>query len=103
MIILLETLSKKVHEAYCANYLKDKGIPYWTKGDYSKLDEKTKEIDKNTVRAIIGDLGFKEKNGVVYQEKKCNICVECIYDDNIFSKMSICLDCRDYNKFRVSK
>jgi len=52
----IEEISKKVHQAYCDNYLKRKGEPYWTKGDYSLLDEETKEIDRATVRAVIDNL-----------------------------------------------
>ena len=44
-----EKLAEKVHKVYCKQYLKDNGKPYWTEGDYSKLDEKTKQYDRNIV------------------------------------------------------
>jgi len=50
---LIEECSEAVHQAYCENYLERKGEPYWTGGDYSKLDEETKEIDRATVRAVL--------------------------------------------------
>lgn len=45
----IEKLAEEVHKIYCAQYLKDHGKPYWTEGDYSKLDEKTKQYDRNIV------------------------------------------------------
>lgn len=47
-----EALSEKIHHLYCAQYEKDHGEPYWTNGDYSKLDERTKEYDRNIARFI---------------------------------------------------
>ena len=49
---LLEKCSEAVHKAYCNYYLKNKGEAYWTKGDYSLLDEPTKQIDRETVKAV---------------------------------------------------
>lgn len=46
----IETLSAEVHQLYCAQYLKDHGKKYWTDGDYSKLEERVKEYDRNIVR-----------------------------------------------------
>lgn len=43
-------MSAEVHKLYCAQYLKDHGAPYWSGGDYSKLDERVKEYDRNIVR-----------------------------------------------------
>lgn len=48
----LEALSEEIHHLYCAQYLKDHGKPYWTEGNYSKLDERTKECDRNIARFI---------------------------------------------------
>ncbi len=48
-----EKLAEKVHKVYCEQYLKDNGKPYWTEGDYSKLDEKTKQYDRNIVELMI--------------------------------------------------
>lgn len=52
----IEKLSAAVHRAYCANYQKRKGEPYWTKGDYNLLDETAKEIDRETTRAVLAEL-----------------------------------------------
>jgi len=49
---LLEKCAEAVHKAYCAYYLKNKGEEYWTKGDYFLLDEPTKQIDRETVKAV---------------------------------------------------
>lgn len=51
----LEVLSAVIHQIYCDQYLKDHQVPYWTGGDYSKLDEKTKEYDRNIARFIMSD------------------------------------------------
>lgn len=44
-----EALAEEVHKIYCALYFKDHGTPYWTEGDYSKLDERTKQYDRDIV------------------------------------------------------
>ena len=49
----IEPICEKVHKAYCDNYLKRHGKPYWTNGDYNKLDEEAKDIDRATVRAVL--------------------------------------------------
>ena len=49
----VENLAARVHKAYCDNYELRHGKPYWTEGDYDKLDEETKEIDRITVRTVI--------------------------------------------------
>jgi hypothetical protein len=49
---LLERCAEAVHKAYCAYYLKSKGVDYWTKGNYLLLDEPTKQIDRETVKAV---------------------------------------------------
>lgn len=49
----LETLSEKIHHLYCEQYFADNGKYYWTEGDYSKLDERTKEYDRNIARFIL--------------------------------------------------
>ena len=54
---ILELISEEVHKAYCIQYEAKKGEPYWTGGDYSKLDEATKEYDRVTVRAVLRALG----------------------------------------------
>lgn len=52
----LEELSERIHHIYCAQYEKDNGKPYWTNGDYSKLDERTKEYDRNIARWHLSEL-----------------------------------------------
>jgi len=49
----IEKRSKAVHQAYCKGYIAKHGKPYWTGGDYSRLDNETKEIDRCTVRAVL--------------------------------------------------
>lgn len=49
----IEVLAAAVHQAYCENYKTKHGEPYWTEGNYSLLDEETKEIDRTTVRAVL--------------------------------------------------
>ncbi len=50
---LLEKCAEAVHRVYCDYHLKSKGEEYWTKGDYSLLDEPTKQIDRETVKAVL--------------------------------------------------
>lgn len=56
----IEKLSAAVHRAYCQHYLESHHEEYWTKGDYSKLNEVTKEIDRCTVRAVLAELEAAE-------------------------------------------
>lgn len=53
MDIDMEELAAVVHKAYCAEYERQHGQPYWTKGDYSKLDDNVKEFDRVTVKAVV--------------------------------------------------
>jgi hypothetical protein len=46
----IERLAEEVHQVYCEQYEKKHGKPYWTGGDYSKLDEVTKDFDRAIVR-----------------------------------------------------
>ena len=57
--IEFENLAAEVHKLYCAQYLLDNGKEYWTGGDYSKLDEKTKQYDRNIVQWHLGHLSRK--------------------------------------------
>jgi hypothetical protein len=49
----IEAVCEQVHKAYCKYHLEHKGVEYWTKGDYSKLNEDGKEYDRRTVRAVL--------------------------------------------------
>lgn len=53
MAVDIERISEAVHKSYCKQYKIKHGKEYWTGGDYSKLDEETKEFDRATVRAVI--------------------------------------------------
>ena len=53
---LEEQLSEAVHKAYCQYCFDVKGEEYWTKGDYSLLDDDAKEADRYTVRAVLKEL-----------------------------------------------
>jgi hypothetical protein len=51
----MEPLAEAVHKAYCDYYVKNNDCDeYWTKGDYSLLNEDTKQIDRETVLAVLG-------------------------------------------------
>ena len=43
---LIEEVSADIHKCYCRAYERRFGKPYWTNGDYSKLDEPTKDYDR---------------------------------------------------------
>ena len=65
----IETLAASVHRAYCENHIQRKGEPYWTGGDYSLLDEATKEIDRATVRAVLAALAtYRHSNEPAKEE-----------------------------------
>ena len=49
----IEKISEKVHKAYCKEYKKQHGKDYWTKGDYSKLTEETKDFDRKIVKVLL--------------------------------------------------
>ena len=57
----IEAISEAVHKAYCNERIRQGREPYWTGGDYSKLDEATKDYDRATVRAVLKAIG-KESN-----------------------------------------
>ena len=64
----IEYLAEQVHKAYCQYCIDVKGKEYWTKGDYSLLDDKVKEADRYTVRAICKHLGTPRlTQSVVYR------------------------------------
>ena len=59
----IEAVCEKVHKAYCKYHLENKGIEYWTKGDYSKLTEEGKEYDRRTVKAVLEALKIPKPEG----------------------------------------
>lgn len=72
----IEALSAEVHKLYCAQYLIDHGAPYWSGGDYSKLDERVKEYDRNIVRWHLKLLSERDKQAVTRQRKYDEIQIE---------------------------
>ena len=46
----IEKVSAEIHKCYCRAYEKMFGNPYHTEGDYSKLDEPTKDYDREMAR-----------------------------------------------------
>ena len=55
----IEKISEAVHKSYCKQYKIKHSKEYWTGGNYSKLDEATKEFDRATVRAVLQALKGK--------------------------------------------
>lgn len=49
----IEELSAEIHKVYCAYYQDRHSKPYWTNGDYSLLDESTKDADRYMARFIL--------------------------------------------------
>lgn len=72
----LEKLSEEIHKLYCAQYEKDNRGVYWTGGDYSMLDERTKEYDRNIARWHLESLATATaeayKEGVIAGETTKN-------------------------------
>lgn len=56
----IEPICETVHQAYCNERIRQGKEPYWTNGDYSKLDEPTKDYDRATVRAVLKFIGMSE-------------------------------------------
>lgn len=52
-MINIEPICEAVHKAYCKQRLKQGKSEYWTKGDYTKLNEVAKDYDRATVRAVL--------------------------------------------------
>jgi len=57
----LEKLSEQIHRVYCDYHRQVKGAEYWTKGDYSLLDDDTKEADRFMARFLQSQLTTKEE------------------------------------------
>lgn len=52
----VEKMAERVHHVYCDYHLAVRGVPYWTNGDYSKLEEKVKEADRYMARFFLNVL-----------------------------------------------
>lgn len=63
----IEEISAEIHKCYCRAYEKRFGKPYWTNGDYSKLDEPTKDYDREMARWHISEV-----KRIVEPLVKCN-------------------------------
>lgn len=49
----IEKLAEEIHGVYCEQYKKNHGTEYWTKSDYSRLCETTKDYDRAMARFIL--------------------------------------------------
>lgn len=65
----IERLSAEIHKCYCRAYERRFGKPYWTNGDYSKLDEATKDYDREMARFVMARDKENEE-----RVKLCGIC-----------------------------
>ncbi len=84
----IEKLSEQIHKNYCQYVLDRTGKPYWTNGDYSKLDEETKEADRIQARWFLELLYAKEKRiaedvcgecgSARVRERYCKCCADAI-------------------------
>lgn len=57
-----EKLSAEIHKCYCRYYLKRYGKEYRTKWDYSKLDEETKDADREMADWVIKTFFHAERS-----------------------------------------
>lgn len=57
----IESLAAEIHGVYCRQYEKNHGKPYRTNGDYSQLDEPTKDYDRAFIRWHLARLEELEK------------------------------------------
>ena len=58
-----ERIAKKIHKVYCKYHLEVRGEEYWTKGDYSLLDEPTKDADRYMADFVEEEIAKAEKRG----------------------------------------
>ena len=68
----IEDMSERIHKVYCQYYIDVKGEEYWTKGDYSKLNEDTKDFDRESVKVCLKEVKLrllKNRRSVVDIEK----------------------------------
>lgn len=70
MIVDIETICKAVHKAYCEERIRQKKEPYWTGGDYSKLDEATKDYDRAIVRAVLQAVNYDQLQAKIEQQAR---------------------------------
>lgn len=49
----VEEIAEQIHKVYCNHYREIKGREYWTRGDYSLLDEDVKEADRYIAGFVI--------------------------------------------------
>ena len=66
-----EKLSAEIHKCYCRAYERRFGKAYWTGGDYSKLDEETKDYDREMAdyliareQALLAEIAKPLKDGI---------------------------------------
>lgn len=52
----VEKLSAEIHKCYCRAYERRFGKPYWTGGDYSKLEEAVKDYDREMAKFMLAAL-----------------------------------------------
>ena len=71
----IEEISEKIHHVYCNYFLEVNWEAYWTNGDYSKLDEKTKEADRYIARFILKHIEELEAHN--------NLCHQMILDKQV--------------------
>lgn len=58
--VRVEKLSAEIHKCYCRAYERRFGKPYWTGGDYSVLEEATKDYDREMARFMLEALDLKD-------------------------------------------
>lgn len=66
----IEKISAEIHKCYCRAYENRFGKPYWTNGDYSLLDEPTKDYDREMARWHISELSALKSKLDVYREQE---------------------------------
>ena len=80
----IEDLAAQIHGIYCKYRKEVRGKPYWTGGDYSKLEEQTKEADRYMARFILERAEIAE--GYAALEAKCAELKELLREgrDNLY-------------------
>ena len=80
----IETICAEVHKAYCEERIRQGKKPYWTGGDYGKLDEATKDYDRAAVHAVLAEVGYYKLHAENERLKKA---LEFYADENNYDEL----------------
>ena len=66
----VEEIAEQIHHVYCAYYKARHGKEYWTEGDYSQLDEATKDADRYMAKFCLTLIEDAEREARIDEVKR---------------------------------